>query len=252
MRTAAIAAVLMVAVAVAADVVPDGIAPFSSARPGAQPPGAWHATKIPKVPRETLYTLVNDGGTVVLRAEAQSSMSGLTHPLHVDANATPILRWRWKVNGVPQTSAFGTKAGDDYAARVYVLFDYDLSRLPFASRMKVKVARMLYGAAVPAAGLCYVWDAKAPVGTTGWSAYTDRLRMIVVESGVARVGQWVDVRRNVAEDFRAAFGEDPPAISGVAIATDTDNTGEAVTAWYGDIVLVPHTRGGGLSPKQER
>ena len=73
------------------------------------------------------------------------------------------------------------------------------------------------------------------MGTTAWSAYTDRLRMIVVTSGAAQAGQWVTVRRNVAEDFKVAFGEDSPAISGVAIATDTDNTGEAVTAWYGDV-----------------
>lgn len=234
-------AALSVSAAIAADAVgaPAAIAPFSAGIVGGAAPGAWRATNIPKVPRQTRYALVEDGGTVVLRADAVSSMSGLTHPLSADAQATPILQWRWKVSGVPGTAEFGTRAGDDYAARVYVLFDYDVSRLPFATRMKVKLARMLYGEAVPAAGLCYVWDAKAPVGTTGWSAYTDRLRMIVVSSGTAKAGQWVEVRRNVLEDFRAAFGEDPPAISGVAIATDTDNTGESGTAWYGDVALRP-------------
>jgi len=61
------------------------------------------------------------------------------------------------------------------------------------------------------------------------------VRMIVAESGAANLGKWVTIRRNVAADFRTAFGEDPPAISGVVLATDTDNTGESATAYYGDI-----------------
>lgn len=218
---------------------PDYITPFSAAAPGDQLPQGWQRTQLPKVPRETQYTLELQEGVTVLRAEANSSMSGWSHPVRVDPNKTPILRWRWKVSGALTKSAFGTKAGDDFAARVYVLFDYDLNKLPFFTRNKIKFARSLYGEAVPAAGLCYVWDAKATVGTSAWSAYTNRLRMIVAESGNTRTGQWVEVTRNVAEDFRAAFGEAPPMVSGVAIATDTDNTKDSVTAWYGDLVFAP-------------
>jgi len=228
---------LIFAHASAVDMAPQWITPFSGGTPGAVPSPPWRATKLPKVPRETRFLLVDDGGTTVLRADAQASMSGLSHGLRVDPRAMPTLEWRWRVSGVPERGEIGTREGDDYAARLYVLFDYDLAKLPFMTRMKIKVARSLYGEAVPAAGLCYVWDARAPVGTTAWSAYTDRLRMIVVESGPAKAGLWVSFRRNVVEDYRAAFGEDPPAISGVAIATDTDNTGAAVTAWYGDIRL---------------
>ncbi len=214
------------------------VAPFSTGKLGAAPADPWRATKLPKVPRETRYSLVDDAGTTVLRAEADASMSGLSQGVRIDPKVNPVIEWRWKVSGVLAKSAFGTKAGDDFAARVYVLFDYDIAKLPFGTRMKLKIGRSMYGEAVPAAGLCYVWDSKAPVGTTAWSAYTDRLRMIVVTSGTAQAGQWVTVRRNVAEDFKAAFGDDPPAISGVAIATDTDNTGEAVTAWYGDVRFI--------------
>jgi len=61
------------------------------------------------------------------------------------------------------------------------------------------------------------------------------VRVIVAESGGANLGKWVTVRRDVAADFRAAFGEEPPAVSGVVLATDTDNTGESATAYYGDV-----------------
>jgi hypothetical protein len=217
----------------------DSIAAFSRETVGHSPSAPWRDARLPKVPRETRYRLVEDDGAVVLQADANASMSGLVHPLQVDPRSRPILEWRWKVSDVPARASFGTKQGDDFAARVYVLFDYDVTKLPLLARIKLRLARTLYGEAVPAAGLCYVWDASAPVGTTGWSPYTDRLRMIVVDSGTADVGRWKTVRRNIVEDFRRAFGEEPPVLSGLALATDTDNTGSRVTAWYGDLRLLP-------------
>lgn len=214
------------------------ITPFATAPLGAEVPPGWEVTKLPKVPRTTVYRIVDDGGVRVLQAEARASMAGLTHRLHVDPRNNPRLTWRWKVSRVVDRGAFGTKHGDDFAARVYVLFDYDVARLSFATRMKLKLARTLYGDAVPAAALCYVWDARAPEGTSAWSPFTDRMRMIVATSGATRAGQWVTVERDVAADFRAAFGEEAPPIIAVAVATDTDNTGEAVTAWYGDVQFV--------------
>jgi head-tail adaptor len=79
------------------------------------------------------------------------------------------------------------------------------------------------------------------VGTVVPNPYTDRVRMIVVESGTARAGRWIAYERDIVADYRAAFGEDPPPIAGVAIMTDTDNTGDTVEAWYGDILLLPRS-----------
>ena len=67
--------------------------------------------------------------------------------------------------------------------------------------------------------------------------YAEQVKMIVVESGRSLVNQWVTEERNVYEDYRKAFGEEPPMVSGVAIMTDTDNTGESAIAYYGDIVF---------------
>ena len=210
------------------------LAPFSAAAPGALLPAPWKLTTLPGIGRYTRYSLVRDGDTVVLRADAEASMAGVAHPLKLDVRAHPVIEWRWKILNLLTKSDIATKDGDDYPARVYVLFDYDIRKLPFSVRARIRLAR-LYGADVPLAALCYVWDGKAAAGTSVWSAYTDRVRMIVAESGGANLGKWVTIRRDVAADFRAAFGEEPPAISGVVLATDTDNTGESATAFYGDI-----------------
>ena len=210
------------------------VQPFSSAAAGAALPVPWKLTALPGTARHTSYTLVRDGGAWVLRAEARASMSGVAHPLKLDLRTHPLLEWRWKVVNLLEKSGIGTKAGDDYPARVYVLFDYDIRKLPLSVRVRIRMAR-LTGADVPLAALCYVWDGKAPAGTSVWSAYTDRVRMIVAESGDANLGKWVTIRRDVAADFREAFREEPPPVSGVLLATDTDNTGESAIAYYGDI-----------------
>lgn len=211
------------------------IARFSAATPGGPVPDPWKLVTLAKVKNQTRYSLVLDADTTVLRADADASMASMLHPLRFDPRDYPVVEWRWKISKLLQKSNIATKGGDDFPARLYVLFDYDIARLPFATRVKIRIARVLFGEDIPLAVLCYVWDGNSIQGTSAWSPYTDRVRVIVAESGAAHLNQWVTVRRNIVDDFRAAFGEDPPAVSGVAVATDTDNTGESATAFYGDI-----------------
>ncbi len=220
-----------------ADTADFAIAPFSAGSPGSAFPTPWRIVTLPKPKRPTQYTLITDEGTIILRAQANAAMASLVHPLKLDPKNLPFITWRWKISNILNKADISTKAGDDFPARVYVLFDYDIGKLSLPQRIKIFLARKLYAMEVPGAALCYVWDGKAPVGTSAWSPYTDRVRVIVVESGAANVGRWREAERDLVADFRAAFGEDPPAISGVAVASDTDNTGESVTAMFGDFRL---------------
>jgi hypothetical protein len=233
--------ILLALSAGAAHCADSAITPFSVGSPGSFPP-PWHIVTLAKPKRPTQYALVADEGTIVLRAEAKASMASLVHPLRLDPNHLPFISWRWRISNTLDKADLRTKAGDDFPARVYVLFDYDVGKLSLLQRIRIFLARKLYGREVPAAALCYVWDGKAPVGTSAWSPYTDRVRVIVVESGSMNINRWREAERDLVADFRAAFGEAPPAISGVAVASDTDNTGESVTAWFGDIRLFSRER----------
>lgn len=213
---------------------------FSAERPGAGPPAGWTPLAVAGIKTRTRYTLADDGGVTVLRADSQAGASGLSRPLRVDSVELPWLRWRWKISNLIETADLRSKDGDDFPARIYVMFDYPLEKLSFLERSKLRLARTLFDPNLPAATLCYVWDGKAPAGTMAPSAYSGRVKIIVVESGAARVKQWVDVERNIARDFRAAFGEDAPPVSAIAIATDTDNTGTFATAFFGDISFNKH------------
>jgi len=210
---------------------------FSGLRPGAPLPADYRAYAFEGQARRTEYALVEDAGGTVLRARADASSAGIIRDLRVDPAALPMLTWRWKATRLPEKGDLRTKAGDDFAARLYVTFDLPLAALAFGARVGVTVARVIYGKDVPSAALCYVWATRAPVGTVAPNAYTDRVQMIVVEGGAAQLGAWRAYERDVAADYRRAFGAEPPAVSGVVVSTDTDNTGERAETYYGDVAF---------------
>lgn len=165
---------------------------------------------------ETRYSLENSDGQLALRADSSAAASGRYREVNVDLNKTPILNWRWKVDGILTGNDERTRKGDDYPARVYVVFSGGV--IFWRTR-----------------AINYVWSNKQPIGSSWPNAFTDHAYMIAIESGPDRAGQWVSERRDVRADYLRAFGEEPGRVDAIAIMTDTDNTGAVATAWYGDI-----------------
>ena len=210
---------------------------FSSLLPGQALPKEFRIIILPKI-LQNKFSLVADDGKTVLRVESDNSAGSLGLPLTTSGGgANTLLEWRWKVSRVLDKADMSAKTGDDFAARVYVFFDVSMDSLSFADRTKLRLARMIAGPDVPTAALCYVWDNTHRIGHTQWSPYTNRARMIVLQSGTSNLEKWLTESRDIAADFRDAFGFDAPAVTGVAVGNDTDNTGEHVTTWYGDVSL---------------
>jgi len=210
---------------------------FSAEKVENKIPSNWKPMTFKKIERHTTYSLVKDGETIVVKAVSEASASGLTREIQIDPKEYPIIQWRWKVENIFKKGNVRLKEGDDYPARLYITFQYDLSKLSFFEKAKFEAVRLLYGQYPPTAAINYIWESKAPVNTFIPNPYTDRVMMIVLESGSDKLNQWVNEERNLYEDFKKAFGYEPPMISGIAIMTDTDNTGESATAYYGDIVF---------------
>jgi len=210
---------------------------FSAAPEGAALPDGWKPLTFKKIERHTVYAVVKDGESTAVKAVSEASASGLTRELKINLKEYPIVQWQWKVANVLKKGDVTRKEGDDYPARIYITFEYDSSKVGFFDKAKYELIKLLYGQYPPLAAINYIWESKAPKGTVVPNPYTERVKMIVVESGVERVNQWVSEERNVYEDYKKAFGDEPPLISGVAIMTDTDNTGESATAFYGNIIF---------------
>lgn len=213
---------------------------FSEMAPGVLESG-WEPMTFNKIESHTRYTLVEDEGRTVLRADSNASASGLIKQMQIDPNDYPVLTWDWKVSNIIANGDVTKKSSDDYAAWIYIAFTEDPEHLSFFQRAKIATIKMIYGKTPPSAALAYVWGNRAEVGSFHPNRNTDRIRMIVVESGPAHLNHWRSARRNIVTDFQRAFGTDPPRISGIAVMTDTDNTGESATAWYGDIVFSRRT-----------
>lgn len=165
---------------------------------------------------ETEYRLARVDGRRALRAESDAAASGLYREKAVDLTATPVLHWRWRVENTLGRLDERSKDGDDYPARIYVVFSGGI----FFWRTRA---------------INYVWSNHQPVGTTWENAFTGNARMIAVRSGPAQTGQWLQQSRDVRADYRRLFGEDVERADAVAIMTDTDNSGGRAVAYYGDI-----------------
>ena len=167
---------------------------------------------------ETLYEVTQEDTLRCIKATSHSSASGLYYKINYDTKKYPILTWRWKVHHVLSNGNALKKEGDDYAARIYVVF-------PSILFWKTKAIN-------------YIWANKLPRGTAVANPYSSNSIMIAVESGESKTGLWIEERRNVFEDFRMHFGQDPPRVGAISIMTDTDNTGEEAIAWYGPIRIL--------------
>jgi hypothetical protein len=217
-------------------------APFSTGQAGANLPRGWEPIKFSDRKTPTVYTLVEDDGVVVLHAKAIAAASGLAQFTVFDVRSAPIAEWRWKASGLVDGADNRVAAKEDAPARLVLAFDGDKAQLPLVERAVFYITEKLSGRQLPYALLQYVWASRLPVGTVIEHPYTRRVRMIVVASGASGVGKWQSFSRNVYEDYRHAFGEEPGDLIGIGVLTDTDNTGSSVEAWYGDIRFRPADR----------
>lgn len=199
----------------------------------------WEPLEFPKIEQHSQYQLIRENGVSVVKARTAGGASGLIARLDVVPEESPVLSWRWKVSNVFEKGNAREKSGDDYPARIYVAFEFQPEKAGFFERAKRKTVEVLFGEKLPGNALNYIWANTLPEGEFVTNPYADETVMIAVNSGNTKAGQWVNIERDIVSDYRQAFGENPPAIRGIAIMSDSDNTGEQANAWYGDITLGP-------------
>ncbi|MDM4767736.1 DUF3047 domain-containing protein [Pelomonas sp. SE-A7] len=209
----------------------------------------WSVRELPGK-RQTRYGLANRAGRACLLAEANQSASLLRRPLDLDPQQLGRVEFDW---WIAPDALLGHAAHeeplDDAPARLVLAFGGEEGRLSMRNRMLFELARTLTGEAPPYATLMYVWDAKAEPESVIVNAHSDRIRKIVVGSGRS-TGAWKRFSRDIASDFRKAFGEEPGRLVQAAVMTDADNTKSRTEACYGRLqFLDPQQRElpGGMS-----
>jgi hypothetical protein len=193
-----------------------------------QKAAGWAHEPLSILKRDTVYALAQEDGQTILRASADRSASMYLMRFNPAADVPAILQWRWKTDALIAGADNRDKKREDAPLRVILGFDGDLSTLP-SSEKGILLADLPY------ATLMYIWSDHVPVESIIPSAHTGRVKMLVVASGARGLGHWQAVRRNVAADYRRAFGTAPGQVLSVAVMTDTDNTGTKAVGEYADI-----------------
>ena len=212
---------------------------FSSAEAGAALPAGWKNLPVVRGKPMTHYTLVHDGNTTVLQADANRSASALMHEGDIDLTRTPVVAWRWKAEAPIEGADNRVGSKEDAPVRLVFVFDGDKSKLSLFDRASMEVAKRLGGQDLPYATLMYIWSTTAAPGSVIPNPHTGRVQMIVVSGQPGDAGQWQSLRRNIVQDYEKVFHEPPGRITGYGLLTDTDNTGTTTRAWYGDIQFLP-------------
>jgi hypothetical protein len=195
----------------------------------------WRPLSFPKIKEHTQYTIEEQGRESVLRTESRASASAIVYRKPFNVCDYPRLRWKWKVMNVYEKGDARAKEGDDYPLRVYVLFEYDPDKAGFYDAIKYGVAKSFYGEYPPHSALNYIWANRDDETGTITNTYASNAKMIVLQKGKKKLGRWIVEERNILEDYRKAFGTDPPAMATLGIMNDSDNTKESSVSYVGFI-----------------
>ena len=189
----------------------------------------------------TRYAAESVDGRLAVRLDARASYGNLVHT--APAQAPPrTVTWAWRMQQPNPAADLRLKSGDDAAAKVCLGFDMALDRVPFVERALLRLARTRSADPLPAATLCWVWGRAEAPGSVIENPYTRRVRSIVLRTKADPSGQWFTETRDVAADFRRAFGDespDTPALMTVIVAADADNTGASTVAHIADLRFFP-------------
>lgn len=212
------------------------VAPFALSGTSDLPP-RWHPYVLRRDRGMTRYRMAREGGQRSLHAHADASATGLRCAVDIDPKAQPMLRFSWRVDGLPSQASVAEPESDDSPARVVLAFEGDVARLSLRERLLFDQVELFTGHRLPYATLMYVWDGRLAAGTVTHNHRTSRIRYLTIESGPQRLGRWLSYERNVLADYERVFGEPPGRISSVGVLTDGDALKTRLEAWYGDITL---------------
>ncbi len=182
----------------------------------------WEPLTFEKIEKHSTYEVKDS----VLIARSNASASGIKFKKTYDIYQYPVLSFKWKVNNVYEKGDATIKSGDDYPIRIYVMFEYNPDNASFFEGIKYEFAKGVYGEYPPHSTVNYIWSNKIQKEKIITSAYTNRSKIIILDSGKKKIKSWQVYTVNVLEDYKKAFGENPPSKVTLAIMSDSDNTAE--------------------------
>jgi hypothetical protein len=197
----------------------------------------WEPLYFEKIEEHSVYSIFDDKNGSYLKAKSDSSASGLISKDEFNVYEHPKAKWRWRISDVLKKGNAKEKSGDDYPIRIYIIFKYDPEKASFFQRAKYGAYKKIYGEYPPHSSINYIWANREHKERIITNTYSDETKMIIMQAGDEKAGQWQYEEVNIVIDYREAFGEDPPVTASIAIMNDSDNTGESAVSYIDYIEL---------------
>ena len=183
----------------------------------------WEPLTFEKIQNHSTYETKDS----ILVAQSKNSASGIKFKKTYDIYKYPVLSFKWKINNIYKKGDAKTKQGDDYPIRIYVMFEYNPKKASFFEAVKYDFAKSIYGEYPPHSSVNYIWSNKNHKESIITSSYTSQSKMFVLNRGDEKINSWQKHTVNVLDDYKKAFGKNPPGRVTLAIMSDSDNTGES-------------------------
>ncbi|MDH4264283.1 MAG: DUF3047 domain-containing protein [Deltaproteobacteria bacterium] len=177
-------------------------------------PVGWNLEKEPG--NNSKITLEQEKERHFLRLHSAGDTFGLKKELSFDIRKYPYLSWRWRATKLPQGGDIRKRETDDQAGQIYVVFP----KLPTMINSR---------------SMGYIWDTQAPVGLSGTSTAYSKMKYVVLQSGPAKLDQWICETRNVYEDYQKLFQEEPPLVGTVLVYINSQHTKSSAACDYADL-----------------
>lgn len=188
----------------------------------------WEPFYFPNIDTYSTYTILEGG---ILQLESDASASAIVYKEQFNVYDYAYMEWKWKAVSLYEKGDATKRSGDDYPLRIYITFQYDPKRASVAKRLKYNAAKLLYGEYPPHSSLNYIWSNKEYNTDIITSTYAEESQMIAVQQGTTLLNTWQVNRVNLLDDYRRAFGEDPPEMAGIFIMNDSDATKESSVSY---------------------
>lgn len=177
-------------------------------------PQGWSLEKEPGPKSKIL--IKKEKGVNFLHLFSVNDTFGLKKEISFDIRRYPYLSWRWRVTLLPKGGDIRKRETDDQAGQIYVIFPK-------------------FPAMINSRSVGYIWDTRAPAGFSGISTAYSKMRYIILQSGNSKLNQWLLETRNVYEDYKSLFQEEPPLVGAVLIYINSQHTESSAACDYSDI-----------------
>ena len=201
-----------------------------------QTPEGWNLRKWPGKTKGASAEWEIDNNIPAIKLKSKANLAFLEKNVNIDLKIYPIVSWKWKVMNVLKGIDERTKEGDDHPLRIFFVFEPAENKQTLWFRVK----RLIYldwvhGHPYGGRFIEYLWSSHLGAGEIISDPGKPWQKLMVVEGGNSKLGQWLSYERSLYQDFKTLYGEEPRRLIFIGILNDTDQTGLAATSYISDL-----------------